>query len=45
MYEVPRANVEVERGSTLRLRATFYTLFCSIYALKNNATVEIHLYR
>ena len=24
MYEVPRANVEVERGSTLGLRATFH---------------------
>ena len=44
MYEMPRANVEDERGSTLRLRATFHTLFCSIYARKNNATVEIHLY-
>ena len=44
MYEVPRANVEVE---PTRFNFTFsraLSLFYSIYARKNNATVEIHLY-
>ena len=48
MYERPRVNVKVERGSTLtftRDLSLFYLRVLSLraYARKNYATLEIHL--
>ena len=53
MYERPRLNVNVERGSTFTLRVTFHTLppsppwlplfYLRAFIQKNYATVEIHL--
>ena len=46
MYERPRVNVNVERGSNFTLHVTFHTLplfYLRKFMRENNATEEIHL--
>ena len=45
MYELPRVNVEVERGSTFtisRYLSYIASILLRAYVRKNNATVEIY---